>query len=137
MFDGTTAPADGTTADGTTAMTEGTTERTMLKAPTMQRDGYNAVKVTDVSIDTLIGKTVYGIDDSNVGTVSDVTVDTEGAVQNVVIDFGGFLGLGSSQVALAFDELTILTDANNSDIRVYVDATKDQIKAMPVYQASN
>lgn len=113
------------------------TDRTVLTAPAMKRDGYNIVKVTDLSIDMLIGKTVYGTDDKSVGTVSDVTVDTAGAVQKVVIDFGGFLGMGTSKVALTFDELTILTNANNADIRVYVDATKDQIKAMPVYTASN
>lgn len=122
-------------ADNSTSGTA--TDRAMLTAPMMKRDGYNTVKATDLSIDMLIGKTVYGTDDSNVGTISDVTVDTAGAVQKVVIDFGGFLGMGTAQVALSFDELTILTDANNSDIRVYVDATKEQIKAMPIYTASN
>lgn len=136
------AAADGTTAatDGTEmAATDGTTaaERQRLTAPSMTRDGYNTLQMTDVSIDTLIGKTVYGTDDSNVGTVSDVTVDTDGAVQNVIIDFGGFLGIGSSQVALDFDEMTIMSDGGNADIRVYVDATQDQIRSMPVYTASN
>lgn len=127
--------AKDTTAYGATAGTA--TDRAMLTAPAMTRDGYNTAKVTDLSIDMLIGKTVYGTDDTSVGKFSDVTVDTAGAVQKVVIDFGGFLGMGTSKVALTFDELTILTDANNTDIRVYVDATKDQIKAMPVYVASN
>jgi len=126
-----------TSADPAAMTTDAASDRALLTAPAMTRDGYNAVKVTDVSIDLLIGKTVYGVDDSNVGTVSDVTVGTDGAVQNVIIDFGGFLGMGSTQVALGFDELTILTDANNADIRVYVDATKDQIKAMPVYTSVN
>ena len=125
-----TTPADATTIAAAP-------DRALLTAPAMTRDGYNTAKVTDLSIDLLIGKKVYGPDDSGVGTVSDVTVDTAGAVQNVVIDFGGFLGMGTTQVALGFDELTILTDAKNEDIRVYVDATKDQIMAMPVYTASN
>ena len=112
-------------------------DRAMLVAPMMNRDGYNIVKVSDVSIDMLIGKTVYGLDDSNVGEVDDVTVDADGAVQKVIIDFGGFIGMGTTQVALGFDELTILTNADNTDIRVYVDATTDQIKAMPVYTAPN
>lgn len=131
--------ADAAAGNGATSTTTaGTaTDRTMLTAPAMERDGYNAVKVTDLSIDMLIGKNVYGTDDSSVGTVSDVTVDTAGAVQDVVIDFGGFLGMGTTKVALTFDELTILTDGNKADIRVYVDATKDQIKAMPVFTAIN
>ncbi len=119
------------------ATTTAATNRALLTAPQMKRDGYNTAKVTDLSIDLLIGKKVYGPDDSGVGTVSDVTVDPSGAVQNVVIDFGAFLGMGTTKVALGFDELTILTDAKTEDIRVYVDATKDQFKAMPVYPATN
>ena len=135
------ANADGTvnaaaTSDQTVAADTGA-ERAMLQAPAMTRDGYNTVKQTDLSIQMLIGKAVYGTDDSNVGTIDDVTVDDEGAVQKVIIDFGGFLGMGTTKVALNFDELTILTNANNVDIRVYVEATQDQIKAMPVYTPSN
>ena len=119
------------------ASEDGMADRTVLTAPTMTRDGYGNVNVSDVSIEMLIGKTVYGIDDTDVGTVDDVTVDASGVVQNVIIDFGGFLGMGATQVALGFEELTILTNAENADIRIYVDATQDQIKAMPVYTASN
>lgn len=109
----------------------------MLKAPDMMRDGYSRAKATDMSIDLLIGKSVYGPDDIAVGEVHDVTVDTAGAVQKVIIDFGGFLDMGTTKVALGFDELTILANADTSDIRVYVDATKDQIRMLPVYTASN
>lgn len=52
----------------------------------------------------------------------------------MIIDFGGLFGMGTTKVALNFDKLTILTNAGNADIRVYVDATKDQIKARPVYK---
>ncbi|MEO8242932.1 MAG: PRC-barrel domain-containing protein [bacterium] len=117
------------------ATTGTTSNRPMLTAPSMTRDGYTPVTAADVSIDTLIGKKVYGPDDTSVAAVDDVTVDASGAVQKVIIDFGGFLGIGKTKVALDFNELTILTNADNSDIRVYVDATKDQIKAMPVYVA--
>ena len=115
----------------------GMVDRTVLIAPSMTRDGYGNVNASDVSIEMLIGKTVYGMDDTDVGKVDDVTVDSFGVVQNVIIDFGGFLGMGATQVALGFDELTILTNAENADIRIYVDATQDQIKAMPVYTAGN
>ena len=115
----------------------GMVDRAVLTAPSMTRDGYGNVNASDVSIEMLIGKTVYGMDDTDVGKVDDVTVDSFGVVQNVIIDFGGFLGMGATQVALGFEELTILTNAENADIRIYVDATQDQIKAMPVYTASN
>ena len=58
-------------------------------------------------------------------------------ITEVIIDFGGFLGMGTSQVSLGFDELTILADEGRSDVRVYVDATKEQIQAQPEYRAAN
>jgi len=112
-------------------------ERERLAAPTMTRDGYNPVAVTEVSIDQLIGKSVFGVDDNDVGNIDDVIADDSGAIQMVVINFGGFLGIGTTQVALDYDELTILSTEGFADIRVYVDATEEQIKAMPVYVAAN
>jgi sporulation protein YlmC with PRC-barrel domain len=109
----------------------------MLTAPAMQREGYAQVAAADISIETLIGKSVYGADDSDVGTVDDVIVDDSGAIREVIIDFGGFLGMGATQVALTFEELSILTNVENTDIRVYVDATKEQVEAMPVYTPAN
>lgn len=135
------AASDGT--NGNTNMTTGTLapggqhNRAMLTAPSMTRDGYRRVQVSDISIDMLMDETVYGVNDQDVGTIDDVLVDGSGAVQGVVIDFGGFLGMGTSQVSLAFDELTILSNADNDDLRVYVDATKEQIQGMPAYVASN
>jgi hypothetical protein len=36
-------------------------------------------------------------------------IDDTGGITNVIIDFGGFLGIGVSQASLSFDELTILS----------------------------
>lgn len=55
----------------------------------------------------------------------------------VILDFGGFLGMGTSQVNVGFDELTILTDEGRTAVRVYIDATKEQIQAQPQYRAVN
>lgn len=128
------ASAEGTMTDAGAARPA---DRMLLTAPAMERDGYRRALATDVSVDALIGKAVYGINDREVGTVSDVIVDDAGAVRDVVIDFGGFLGIGTSKVALGFDELTLLARDGNADIRVYVDATKEQIQALPPYTATN
>lgn len=90
-----------------------------------------------VSSEMLVGKSVYGVNDNSVGTVDDLIVDAAGTISEVIIDFGGFLGMGSSQVSMAFDELTILSNDGNADVRVYVDATKEQIQALPPYKAVN
>ena len=128
-----------TAADTTTetAMDGTQTDRTPFVAPTIERDGYNAVAVTEVTSEMLVGKEVYGVEDNSVGTIDDLILDDSGAITNVIIDFGGFLGMGTSQVSVGYDELTILADEGRSDVRVYVDATKEQVQAQPQYRATN
>lgn len=133
--DTTTQTAADTATD--TAMDGTQTDRTPFVAPTIERDGYNAVAVTEVTSEMLVGKEVYGVEDNSVGTIDDLILDDAGAITNVIIDFGGFLGMGTSQVSVGYDELTILADEGRSDVRVYVDATKEQVQAQPQYKTTN
>ena len=54
----------------------------------------------------LIGVDVYGPDDKKVGDVTEVIVDKAGKVEMVTIGVGGFLGIGSKDVAIPFDQVT-------------------------------
>lgn len=54
----------------------------------------------------LIGVDVYGPDDKKVGDVTEVIVDKTGKVEMVTIGVGGFLGIGSKDVAIPFDQVT-------------------------------
>ncbi|MDG3042797.1 PRC-barrel domain-containing protein [Roseicyclus marinus] len=112
-------------------------DETGFTAPQMTREGYDRVEATELSTDVLMGKTVYDVNDEDVGEVTDMIINDAGEITNVVIDFGGFLGIGSSQASLTFDELTILSTEGYGDVRIYVDATREQIQALPQYQASN
>jgi sporulation protein YlmC with PRC-barrel domain len=112
-------------------------DRTPFVAPKMAREGYNQVSVTEVSSEMLVGKDVYGVNDKSVGTIENLILDDKGAITNVIVDFGGFLGMGSTQVSIGFEELTILANAGRADVRVYVDATKEQIQSQPQYRATN
>ena len=127
-----------------TGMQDGTQEgndtragETRFAPPQLARDGYDRVEATEVSTDVLMGKSVYDVSDNDVGEVTEIIIDDAGKVIDVVIDFGGFLGIGSSQASLRFDELTILSTEGYDDVRIYVDATREQIQDLPQYQASN
>ncbi len=111
--------------------------QTGFAAPQIERDGYARVEATEVSTEVLMGKTVYDANDNDVGEVTDMIINDAGEITDVIIDFGGFLGIGSSQASLGFDELTILSTEGYDDVRIYVDATRDQIQDLPQYQASN
>jgi hypothetical protein len=86
-----------------------------------------------ISTEQLIGATVYGQGDENVGEIGDVRLLADGSgVDAVVIDVGGFLGMGEKPVALAFEALTFKTDESGS-IYVYTQFTRDELDAAPAY----
>lgn len=134
MQDDKAAAATDKTATQTTAAPVANAERPAFKGPEMEREGYNRVEMTEVSTELLVGKTVYGVDDASVGDINDLIVDDAGKIIDVIVDFGGFLGIGERHVSLGFDELTVLTNKDKSDVRVYIDATKEQIEALPEYK---
>jgi hypothetical protein len=102
-------------ADRTVAATTGSTAPAR---PTMTRDGYDLVDATRVTSDMLVGATVYDPSDTSVGTVKELVLNADGAITNVIIDFGGFLGMGSHQVSVRFDDLTILSNDRATDMRI-------------------
>ncbi|RID92105.1 PRC-barrel domain containing protein [Gemmobacter lutimaris] len=89
------------------------------------------VDFTGVTEADLVGKRVYGPGDEHVGEVSAVTLDGNGAVQSVVVDVGGFLGIGEKSVSLTADMLRIAPDADGDGTVLHVSATEDQLKALP------
>lgn len=75
-----------------------------------------------------MGKGVFDATDTRVDTVTDTVTDDTGTGADVIVDFGGFLGIGKTSVAVAYDELTFLVNAAD-DVRMYVDATRDQFRS--------
>ena len=51
----------------------------------------------------LVGIDVYGADDKKVGKIKDILMNHDGKAEAVVIGVGGFLGIGSKDVALPFE----------------------------------
>ena len=103
-------------------------------APMIDRDGYEAVVVADMTAEDLDGAPVYDANDEWIGEVSELIVSTDGVITEAVIDVGGFLGLGEKPVAMEFDGLTVLRDSDGEDLRIYVAATQEQLESMPAYE---
>jgi sporulation protein YlmC with PRC-barrel domain len=122
-----------TDATGSTGMDEqgwrGDRER--LTAPVVEREGFERVEANRMSVDNLLGASVYDARDEDVGDISDVVLGQDGAAQYVIVDVGGFLGIGTHTVAIGFDEMTVMQGRNLEDLRVYVDVTEESLEAMP------
>jgi sporulation protein YlmC with PRC-barrel domain len=109
-------------------------DRQPMVAPDMQREGYAMAEAQQFTADTLMGANVYDANDENIGSVSDVVVSqADGSLEAVVIDVGGFLGLGTHTVAVGLDEMTVLQSEDGSDLRAYVDVTQEQLESMPEF----
>ncbi|MGZ9811489.1 PRC-barrel domain-containing protein [Pseudoroseicyclus sp. H15] len=100
----------------------------MWTAPTMEMEGYASVDAAMLTVEDLQGAPVFGIDEDRIGEVAEVVLSENGDIEYALIDVGGFLGLGEDRVQVAFDELQILRNDAGDDVRVYVDATEDQME---------
>jgi hypothetical protein len=89
-------------------------------------DHTNHVRLTPAELtpDILEGATVYGRDDETIGSVDHV----HGS--QVVIDVGGFLGIGAKPVAVSASDLDFMRD-EDGDVHAVTSWTKDQLKDMP------
>ncbi|MBX9846252.1 MAG: PRC-barrel domain-containing protein [Xanthobacteraceae bacterium] len=81
---------------------------------------------------SILGREVRSAAGENMGRIIDVIVDQAGNARAAVIDFGGFLGVGSRKIAVAWNSLHFAV-ADGSD-RITLGFTKDQVKAAPEYQ---
>ncbi|WP_420103018.1 PRC-barrel domain-containing protein [Bosea sp. (in: a-proteobacteria)] len=54
----------------------------------------------------LMGVDIYGPDDKKVGDVTEVILDKTGKIEMVTVGVGGFLGIGSKDVAIPFEQVT-------------------------------
>ncbi len=111
-------------------------EREMLPRPAVEREGYadaDMGAVRQMTSEDLEGTIVYGADDESVGEIDALVLGDDGSVERVVINVGGFLGLGEKPVAVTFDELQILQEQDGDDLRIYIDSTQERLEAQPEF----
>jgi sporulation protein YlmC with PRC-barrel domain len=84
-------------------------------------------------VQSILGRQVLGSAGENMGRVIDIVVDRNGQVRAAVIDFGGFLGVGSRKIAVDWNVLRFSPTGSKYD-RITLDLTSDQVKAAPEYK---
>ena len=58
----------------------------------------------------LIGVDVYGSDNAKIGDIDELIFDKDGRIQAVVVGVGGFLGIGTKDVAFPYSELSFVDE---------------------------
>jgi hypothetical protein len=80
----------------------------------------------------ILGQPVASTKGENMGRIVDVIVDKEGMPRAAIIDFGGFLGVGSRKIAVDWNALHFAPAGKPAQITL--DLTRDQLKAAPEYE---
>jgi sporulation protein YlmC with PRC-barrel domain len=76
----------------------------------------------------LIGASVNDASDQKIGSITDLIVDRDGKVTEVVVGVGGFLGAGEKNVAVKMADLK-----RGKDNHFVLSTTKDALKQMAAY----
>jgi len=75
--------------------------------------------------------TIYGPGDRKIGSVAHL--HGSGPSAQIVIDVGGFLGIGAKPVGVAVADLDFMRD-ENGEIHAVTNWTKEQLEAMPEHR---
>jgi hypothetical protein len=81
----------------------------------------------------ILGREVRSAANEDMGRIVDVIVDRSGTVRAAVIDFGGFLGVGSRKIVVDWSALHFGGIANKGD-SITLELNKEQVSAAPEYK---
>jgi hypothetical protein len=84
-------------------------------------------------LESVLGKEVRTRVEEDVGRIIDLLADRNGRVQAAVIEFGGFLGIGTRKIAVEWSALRFESDGKPA---VIVEMTRDQLRVAPEYKPS-
>ncbi len=89
-----------------------------------------------LTAEELIGTNAYGPADEHLGAIGDVILGADASsVEGVIIDFGGFLGIGTKPVAVSIENLRYALDENRNEY-LFVNVTREQLDQAPAYDAA-
>jgi PRC-barrel domain len=80
----------------------------------------------------ILGKEVLSATGEDMGRIVDVLFDEKGEPHAAVIDFGGFLGVGSRKIAISWSALRF--DLGEKKNVIALDLGREQLKAAPEYK---
>ncbi|WP_052700925.1 PRC-barrel domain-containing protein [Loktanella sp. S4079] len=107
-----------------------------LTSPMIENGSMISAQADVMVAGDLEGAVVYDETDAEIGEVSEIILSADGTAEKAVIDVGGFIGIGEKSVAVPFEELALLKTEADGEIFVYVAATKEELEAMPEFEAS-
>jgi len=96
-----------------------------------------AEQVASAELTGLMGRTIAGPKGTTLGRIIDLLIDTQGKVRAAVVDVGGFMGVGSRKVAVAWGALRFAPGAKGPVISIAIEPERvkswaDYVPGKPV-----
>jgi len=129
--DAAVAPADAATTAPAAGFSYMATAGDMSAEPFIGKRLYTSE--TDVDPGAQINEVDKGWDD--VGEISDLVLSKDGQLKAVLVDVGGFLGMGEKSVAVSMDQLRVIRDGDSeNDYFIVFTADKAALEAAPAFE---
>ena len=118
----------------------GVAAQTPTSAPTNQATGNAALNGASLDyfprdhLFRILGKEVLSAKGEDMGRIGDVLFDEKGEPRAAVIDFGGFLGVGTRKIAVSWSALRF--DLGEKKNGIALDLDREQLKAAPEYKSA-
>ncbi|NEX46493.1 PRC-barrel domain-containing protein [Pseudotabrizicola algicola] len=94
----------------------------------MDHSSHIRLTLAEQTEENLTGAPIYDQNDEKVGTISHL--HDVGVAPKVVIDVGGFLGIGAKPVLINLDDLDLMRDTAGR-VHGLTTWSKDQLRALP------
>src|SRR4029077_21038136 len=101
-------------------------------APPNPSPGTPAMVLDDQGVSTILGKSVRSSVGEDMGRIVDIIVSRDGQVHAAIIDFGGFLGIGTRKIAVDWHALDFAPLGKPGAIML--ELTRDQVRLAPAYK---
>ena len=101
-------------------------------APPNPSPGTPAIVLDDQEVSTILGKSVRSSAGEDMGRIVDIIVSRDGQVHAAIIDFGGFLGIGTRKIAVDWHALNFAPAGKPGSITL--ELTRNQVRLAPEYQ---
>lgn len=96
-----------------------------------EKAGVPATVVDGEQLESVLGIEALSSTGEDMGRIVDIIVDRDGQVTAAIIDFGGFLGVGSRKIAVDWRSLHFDPEKAGA---VVVNLAKDQLRVAPIYK---
>lgn len=89
----------------------------------------------DFVASSLIGSDIHNLQDESIGTIDDLIITEGRDLGGLVVNVGGFLGIGGRYVVVDPDSVTLTLEGSGDDAewRVVMNSTRQDLEAAPEF----